>query len=109
MDGKSSASTSAAWMHQQQASSNSSSSSGCREDDEEDTQLNLEEHGLELVASVGSSSLVGDYLQEQAELWVAATAVPSLAVQLEKAGIDRTESVEVGESLRALSDRYCDD
>jgi hypothetical protein len=55
---------------------------------------------------VSTSPLIGAYLHAQKTLWATACAVPALMVQLEKAGMDRTECGEVREQLAELADRY---
>ena len=60
---------------------------------------------VELATSVGSSALVGRYLSQQAALWSAACAIPSVAVQLRKAGTDAVECAEAAEQLLELANR----
>lgn len=61
---------------------------------------------VELVSAVHTSALVGEYLSQQAGLWDAAVRIQAVAVQLNKAGMDRTECAEVAEQLRELSHCY---
>lgn len=61
---------------------------------------------VELVTAVHASPLVGAYLSQQTSLWRAACGLQSVAVQLDKAGLDRTECREVEEQLQELAQRY---
>ena len=63
----------------------------------------------ELATAVYTSPLLGQYLAQQAALWQAAVSLPAVAVQLNKAGLDRTECNEVCEQLRELAQRYLSD
>jgi len=61
---------------------------------------------VELVTAVHASPLVGEYLSQQAGLWRAACSLQAVAVQLDKAGLDRTECAELAEQLQELAHRY---
>uniref|UniRef100_A0A7S3H5H8 Uncharacterized protein n=2 Tax=Spumella elongata TaxID=89044 RepID=A0A7S3H5H8_9STRA len=61
---------------------------------------------VELVTAVHASPLVGAYLAQQTSLWRAACGLQSVAVQLDKAGLDRTECKEIEEQLQELAQRY---
>ena len=61
---------------------------------------------VELVTAVHASPLVGAYLAQQTSLWRAACGLQSVAVQLDKAGLDRTECKEIEERLEELAQRY---
>ena len=61
---------------------------------------------MELVTAVHASPLVGAYLSQQTSLWRAACGLQSVAVQLDKAGLDRTECKEIEEQLQELAQRY---
>lgn len=76
----------------------------------EDSQQAQEFGGCaELATAVCTSPLVGQYLAQQAALWQAAVGIPAVAVQLNKAGLDRTECAEVCEQLKELAQRYLSD
>ena len=61
---------------------------------------------VEMATSVNTSRTVGVYLHQQAALWQAAVRIPSLAVQLSKAGMDATECTEMAEQLSEMASRY---
>ena len=61
---------------------------------------------VELVTAVHASPLVGQYVSQQAGLWRAACSIQAVAVQLDKAGVDRTECAELAEQLQELAHRY---
>jgi len=84
------------------------------EDQDEETQQQhqsnmrhrSERSCVEMATSVNTSRTVGVYLHQQAALWQAAVRIPSLAVQLSKAGMDATECTEMAEQLSEMASRY---
>jgi hypothetical protein len=69
---------------------------------------NADENMVDIVTSIGASKLVGTYLESELDKWSEAYNNKAIAVQLNKAGLDGVECVEIMERLHEYSQRYDD-
>ena len=69
---------------------------------------NADENVVDIVTSIGTSKLVGDYLKHEVEMWSRAHSNKAIAVQLNKAGLDAVECEEIVERLHEYCQRYDD-
>lgn len=69
---------------------------------------NADENMVDAVTSIGASKLVGAYLDNEVGKWSTAYNNKAIAVQLNKAGLDTVECVEITERLHEYAQRYDD-
>jgi len=69
---------------------------------------NADDNMVDIVTSINASKLVGAYLNNQMSKWSEAYSNKAIAVQLNKAGLDAVECVEITERLHEYSQRYDD-
>ena len=69
---------------------------------------NADENMVDIVTSIGASKLVGAYLESEVDKWSEAYNNKAIAVQLNKAGLDAVECVEITERLHEYFQRYDD-